>query len=119
MGFSGAFQGPHLLLLKNGVLVLCYGRPGMSVSFSFDGEGRRWSHHVRLVQGYRDRQASEPAFGDTSSGFGRLESIADDSFLVAYDAANYFARAGDVPRNAVLARPISVTRLERGADGTN
>lgn len=34
---------PHLLLMKNGVLALSYGRPDVRIAFSFDGSGHEWN----------------------------------------------------------------------------
>ncbi len=108
--FGGAYQAPNPLLLGNGVLVLAHGRPGMSVSFSFDGRGNRWSHHLRVLHGYRARHTSVPMF-DTSSGCGALAPVSDDSFLVAYDQYNYVAGPGDLPRNSILVRKVTVEPL--------
>ena len=82
----------------------------MSVSFSFDGRGSRWSRHLRVVHGYRARHTSVPML-DTSSGCGGLAPVSDDSFVVAYGQYNYFAGDGDLVRNSILVRKVTVERL--------
>jgi hypothetical protein len=47
---------PDLCLLSNGVLAVSFGRPGpVSVAFSEDGTGERWSHVTPLFEGRSTR----------------------------------------------------------------
>ncbi len=48
---------------------------------------------------------------DTSSGCGGLAPVSDDSFVVAYGQYNYFAGGGDLVRNSILVRKVTVERL--------
>ena len=40
---------PRLMLLRNGVLVLASGRPGVQLRFSFDGKGVCWSDPIDMI----------------------------------------------------------------------
>ncbi len=42
---------PNLLLIKNGVLALSYGRPGGKMAFSTDGCGYKWDVHLNTYEG--------------------------------------------------------------------
>lgn len=39
---------PDLTVMKNGVVVLTYGRPGIWIAFSPDGTGRRWVNRIPI-----------------------------------------------------------------------
>ena len=92
---------PRLLRLRNGVLVLSYGRPGAEVRFSLDGRGEVWTDPLRLVS------AESPDVQADSCGYTSLLAVSDDSFLVAY---SWFKRPGDdnLPRKALLVRRVTV-----------
>ncbi len=41
---------PNLLLMKNGILALTYGRPGNKIAFSTDGCGYEWNVHLNTYE---------------------------------------------------------------------
>ena len=92
---------PRLLQLRNGVLVLSYGRPGVELRFCHDGRGKSWSEPHSLVP-----LASADVQAD-SCGYTSLLALTDDTFLVAY---SWFKRPGadGLPRKALLVRRIQI-----------
>lgn len=92
---------PRLLQLRNGVLVLSYGRPGAELRFSTDGQGESWSEPHPLVP------LSSAEVQIDSCGYTSLLPLTDDSFLIAY---SWFKRPGPdgQPRKAVLVRQVTV-----------
>ena len=42
---------PHLEVLSGGILACDAGRPGFTMMFSLDGEGREWTHHTEAATG--------------------------------------------------------------------
>lgn len=68
---------PTLLELSNGVLALCYGRPGNRVSFSVD-DGRSWHRTIQLSPD------NEP-----TSGYTAMIEVEPGRLLVVYDRSEY------------------------------
>lgn len=109
---------PQLELLGNGVLALAYGRPGVHLSFSPDGEGREWTGPVEVLPtGLPPRngtwtweeilEASAANEDVQKDGYTSIVPLAADSFLIAYcDLARVDARGRK--RKAVLTRRIRV-----------
>ncbi len=62
---------PEALVLKNGISVVSYGRPGVELRFCADGLGEKWTEPY-VIQ--------SPA----SCGYTQLMSTGDDSFLVIF-----------------------------------
>lgn len=62
---------PNLCVMKNGVLVCTYGRPGNWLSFSTD-DGRTWKGTFRFYEG-------------TTSSYNSVLEVAPDTILVIYD----------------------------------
>lgn len=92
---------PRLLPLRNGVLALSYGRPGVELRLSFDGLGATWSEPIPLVPlTAADTQAD-------SCGYTSLLPLTANSFLIAY---SWFKRPGrdGQPHKAVLVRRVTV-----------
>lgn len=72
---------PQLLLLKNGILVLASGRPGVQLRFSFDGTGRKWSEPIDMmpfmnIDGTFNR--------NVSCGYSSIIDNGNDSFYIAW-----------------------------------
>ena len=90
---------PCLLKLTAGPLVLSYGRPGVHLRISPDGNGRDWSAPFTLIPG-------DPAeTGRYSCGYTSLLELADDSLLIAYSDFEYREASG-TRRKAILTRRI-------------
>jgi hypothetical protein len=94
---------PQLLLLANGILVLCFGRPGVHLMFSSDGEAVKWTEPIAVVPGRIDLAKKD------SCGYTRLAVLAVDSFLVVYSRFGYVHAEGR-PCRAILARRVRATR---------
>lgn len=69
---------PRLLQLKNGILVLSSGRPGVDLRFSSDG-GRSWTEPRRLVPVLDPSRPQADSCGYTS-----LLPLGKDRFLITY-----------------------------------
>ncbi|HZT31301.1 MAG TPA: sialidase family protein [Bryobacteraceae bacterium] len=92
---------PRLLLLRNGVLVLSSGRPGVDLRFSFDGRGERWTEPYTLVP------VTSANLSADSCGYTSLHALNAHSFLIAY---SWFKRPGADGREhkAILVRRVEV-----------
>lgn len=94
---------PRLLRLRNGILVLSSGRPGVQVRFSADGRGETWTDPVEMV-----RISTDNAHGDTC-GYTSLVSTAPDRFLIAYSDFRHPDDEGQL-RKAIKVCEIRVRR---------
>jgi len=94
---------PILKLLKNGVLVLGYGRPGAHLIFSADGTGREWTEPVTLRKGDPDSWLTK------TCGYLSVIPLDDHSILVAYSDFEYMDKDGNQCK-AILVRRVTVTR---------
>ena len=101
--YSGAANvTPFLLVLKNGILVLSYGRPGVKVAFSKDGTAKAWTDTLNIVP-------PQSVFGmnDESSDWTEMVAISNDTFLLTYNIYEHRERPGDLPHNTVFVVPIT------------
>lgn len=90
---------PRLLQLKNGVLVLSSGRPGVDLRFSTDG-GRTWTEARRLVPVPDAAKIQVDSCGYTS-----LVALGRDRFLIAY---SWFTPPSG--RKSIYVREVRVRR---------
>lgn len=72
---------PRLLLLKNGVLVLASGRPGVQLRFSFDGKGESWSEPLDLIPFMHEDNSYET---NVSCSYPALLEESTNSFYIVY-----------------------------------
>ncbi len=92
---------PCLQKLKAGPMVLSYGRPGVHLRMSPDGNGRDWSKPLTLIPG-------DPAeTGRYSCGYTSLLELSDDTTLIAYSDFEHIDGQG-VRRKAILTRKVTV-----------
>lgn len=92
---------PHLLMLKNGITVLSFGRPGVNLLFNADGHGDKWEGLTLLVnEGQRFTR---------TSGYTSLVSTGPDSFLISYDQFDYPNSRGE-QRKTIFVREVTVKR---------
>jgi hypothetical protein len=95
---------PRLLQLKNGVMVLTYGRaPGTWMSFSLDG-GRSWTKPTALL----DESEQLTNAWKCSCGYTSLVALGDDAFLVSYGDRNRALTRGEVCKS-ILTRRVQVS----------
>jgi hypothetical protein len=104
---------PQLLKLKNGVIVLSYGRPGVHLRFSTDN-GKTWGSpittHGRKPEGLSLTEYREIRYGDTC-GYTGLLSTSPDEFLLVYADTSYHDEK-DRLRKRIMVREIDVERTK-------
>lgn len=91
---------PRLLQLKNGVLVLASGRPGVQLRFSNDGKGEIWSDPFEMLPwiDYKDQ---------VSCGYTGLLPTGPDRFMVVYSDFRFINDTGEI-RKAIKTREVIV-----------
>lgn len=72
---------PSLLLLKNGVLALASGRPGVQIRFSFDGSGSEWSDPIEMIP-YMHKDGSYTQ--NVSCGYASIIEADENAFYIVY-----------------------------------
>lgn len=75
--FSPFGVWPQLLKLKNGVVVLSYGRPGVNLLFCNDGKGKVWSKNLVL-------SPSDKTTGTGTCGYTGILATGDDKFIITH-----------------------------------
>jgi hypothetical protein len=110
---------PTLELLRNGVLALAFGRPGVHLSFSPDGSAQEWTEPIEVLPTgiakgskwtwEKILQADPNNVNLQKDGYTSIVPLGDDTFLIAYcDLAH-----GDIrgrKRRAVKVRTVTVRR---------
>ena len=99
---------PTLTLLKNGILVLVSGRPGIQIRFSFDGTGKEWSDPVDMLPFIRPDGTYER---DVSCGYPAILEIDRNSFLLVYSDFTTYNLFGK-KRKSIWSRRIKVIGLK-------
>lgn len=77
---NGVF--PRLLKLKNGVLVLASGRPGLQLRLSLDGKGKEWTDPIELLP-FMDAYNQSPST-DVTCGYAGLLEAGQNAFYIVY-----------------------------------
>lgn len=95
---------PQLLKLRNGVLVLASGRPGIQIRFSLDGTGERWTDPIDLMHFIREDGSYDT---DVSCGYPCLLSVDDNTFYIVYSSFREHDRRGN-ERKAILFRKVQI-----------
>lgn len=91
---------PQLLLLKNGVLVLSSGRPGVQVRFSVDN-GNSWSSPIELV--------NKDIKGQSSCGYTGLLELNKDEFMIVYSNFGHRNSKNEI-RKSIEVKKIKVSK---------
>lgn len=99
---NGVF--PHLMLLRNGVLVLVSGRPGIQIRFSFDGTGREWTEPIDMIPFMNDDGTYTR---DVSCGYASVLEADDNSFYIVYSNFTTKNEAGE-QRKSIWFRKVTV-----------
>lgn len=89
---------PRLLQLKNGVLVMSSGRPGVQLRFSIDGNGKEWTNAFEMLP-YEDEEA-------VTCGYTGLLPLDCNSFLIIYSNFKYLISGNN--RKAIVVRKITI-----------
>ncbi len=92
---------PQMILLKNGVTLASYGRPGLYVRATADPAGLRWGARVTVVP--------PGELGHDTCSYSALLPLSDDSALLAYSDFNVRDAEGR-PRKAICARVVTVVQ---------
>ncbi len=101
---------PDLLSLKCGVMALSYGRPGVCLSFSLDGLGRKWTKPIPIVRGsHKDKNAD-------SDGYTGMVPLGPNCFLLAYQKMRHKDNDGKV-RKAILVRRVTLRQTRPNPPG--
>jgi len=100
---------PQLLRLKNNVIVLSYGRPGVYLRFSAD-EGKTWGSpitiHGRKLEGLSLDEYRKIRYKDTC-GYTGLLATEPDSFLLVYSDFRHRDGQGQ-ERKSIMVREVIV-----------
>ncbi len=94
---------PLGIVLKNGIGVLSYQRPGVFLTFCGDGKGEVWGNDVTLVKPWRHQR------NENSCCNGSFVSTGPDRFVYAYTKWDVRDPWGN-PRQAVIAQEFVVTK---------
>ena len=95
---------PELLTLENGVTVVSYGRPGVELRFSCDGNGEKWTKPYVVQRGIGI------ACRATTCGYTKLFATGSDRFLIIYSDFDHKDAEGNL-RKAIKAREVRVTQM--------
>jgi len=94
---------PNLMVLKNGVLVLASGRPGIQVRVSFDG-GYNWTDAIDMVP----YMYADGAFKwDVSCGYASILEAGGNTFYIVYSDFTTKNQNGEV-RKSIWFRKIKI-----------
>lgn len=96
---------PKLLLLKNGVLVLSSGRPGIQLRFSLDGMGKQWTAPIDMIP---FMNADGTYTRDVSCGYTSIIEADNESFYLVYSDFTTFNYKRE-RRKTIWFRKISVS----------
>jgi hypothetical protein len=104
---------PHIVTLKDDVLLVVYGRPGVHCKVSFD-KGNTWSDSYSIIgktlteERNSGKSDAESKYFDTSSYSNTfVEKISDNEVLVCYNNLKYPDKNG-VNTKAVFVKKISL-----------
>ena len=95
---------PKLLRLKNGVLVLASGRPGVQIRFNLDGTGRQWTEPIDMIAFMGPD--GKPSFWGTC-GYASIIEADDNSFYIVYSDFNTKNNLGQL-RKAIFCRKVTI-----------
>jgi len=108
--YNAANVSPWLATLKNGVVALVYGRPGVYITFSEDGTGKEWRDRIPVVPEPSLMGCISGADGVNSSHMAGVIDIGESELLVFFDIYNYLPPKGGTVGNTVFALRMKVTR---------
>lgn len=96
---------PNLLLLKNGVLVLASGRPGLQLRFCLDGDGGKWTEPIEMFP-FLDEKGNYDIYG-TSCGYPCILQENDNTFFLIYSYFKKKNKSGE-ERKTILFRRVKI-----------
>ncbi len=81
LAFTSNGCAPRLLQLKNGVVVLIYGRPGVQLRLSIDGRANEWTNPIEMMN-IVDAEGNIDLLA--SCGYSSIIKAGDNSFFLVY-----------------------------------
>jgi len=99
--FTRAGVLPRLLQLKNGVIVLASGRPGVQLRFCMDGKGQKWTDPFEMLPFKNEKESA------VSCGYTELLATGPDRFLLIYSDFKYHNQDNEI-RKAIKVREVRV-----------
>lgn len=106
LSFTPNGVNPKLRLLKNEVLVLASGRPGVQIRFSFDGTGNTWSEPIDMIP---FMNKDDTYVRDVSCGYSSIIENDENSFFIVYSDFTTKNEQGQ-ERKSIWFRKITVTK---------
>jgi hypothetical protein len=102
---------PDLCLMESGVLVCSYGRPNVSIMFSYDGTGTKWED-AQVLYGARGGRTADPDWARWSYGssYTTLLELEPGLLMLFYDQSGFVGRPGPGPLNEIRVAYIRVQR---------
>jgi photosystem II stability/assembly factor-like uncharacterized protein len=89
---------PALIRTDDGILVCSYGRPGVAVICSPDGEGREWTDRTQI-------------FDRGTTGYTDMAKTGPNEILLIHDGIYGYTELGDnKPHNYVFVVPLIIER---------
>ena len=92
---------PHIVALKDGILLLIYGRPGVHMKYSTNN-GITWSDSISLIGLTLEQErmlgrsdADSKYFGTSSYSNTFVEKLSEDTVLVIYNNVKYMPENGE------------------------
>lgn len=97
---------PRSFKLKNGVLVLVSGRPGIQVRFNLDGTGKNWTEPVDMIHFMKPNGGYQ---WDVSCGYASVIEVDDNSFYLTYSDFTTKDKNGEI-RKSIWGRKITIKK---------
>jgi len=96
---------PMLLRLRNGVLVLASGRPGVQLRFCLEGDGQRWTDPIDMIP-FMDIHGKYEVW-ENSCGYTSIQPADDNSFFLVYSDFKAKDEYGK-KRKAIMFRKVTI-----------
>lgn len=91
---------PKVITLKSGIMVVAYGRPGVSIALTRDPAARQWDKPITILP-------ADQGSRDTTCGYAHLCPLGDSEFMLLYSDFNR-RHANGTRCKAIVAKRIAV-----------
>lgn len=81
LAFTSNGCAPRLIKLKNGVVVLTSGRPGVQLRFCVDGKANEWTNPIEMMNFLDEEGNIDPL---TTCGYSSIIKAGNNSFFLVY-----------------------------------
>lgn len=96
---------PMLLRMKNGVIVLASGRPGVQLRFCLEGDGQKWTVPIDMIP-FMDIRGKYEVWAN-SCGYTSIQPADDNSFYLVYSDFKAKNKLGE-KRKAIMFRKVTI-----------